>query len=189
MSNIQHLRRLRWAVRGTVLATVAVSVATNVLHALPNPISQGIAAWPPLALLLAIELISRIPATARMRAGIRIGGTGVLAFVAAWISYWHMVGTVASYGETGLSVYLWPLTVDGVMIVASVSLVELAIQIRGHDNTAVGPSPVPDIVPDMGRLPQAPASAIPAAQAVEEMRQDPYWGARLGRRQTRRVAA
>lgn len=130
MTNLTHLIRLRWAVRGTAAAVTAVSVVANVLHAQPNPVSQGIAAWPPICLLFAIELISRIPATAFLRAGVRIAGTVVIAAGAAWISYWHMVGTVAAYGETDASPYIWPLTVDGLMVVASVSLVELAIQIR-----------------------------------------------------------
>ncbi|OKI45728.1 hypothetical protein A6A27_37955 [Micromonospora sp. CB01531] len=56
-----QLRRLRWAVRSTLALGVAASVAANVLHARPNPISQIIAAWPPLALLLTVELISRVP--------------------------------------------------------------------------------------------------------------------------------
>jgi len=37
-----------------------------------------------------------------------------------------MVGVVARYGETGTVPYLLPLSVDGMIIVASVSLVELA---------------------------------------------------------------
>jgi len=58
---LQHLRRVRWAVRATLFLGVAASVVANVLHALDNPISQAIAAWPPLALLLTVELISRVP--------------------------------------------------------------------------------------------------------------------------------
>jgi hypothetical protein len=48
---------------------VAASVVANVLHALDNPISQSIAAWPPLALLLTVELISRVPVHRRSLAG------------------------------------------------------------------------------------------------------------------------
>ena len=49
---LPQLRRVRWAVRATLVLGVAASVVANVLHALYNPISQAIAAWPPLALLL-----------------------------------------------------------------------------------------------------------------------------------------
>ena len=40
------LRQLRWAVRAVLVLGVAASIAANVLHARPNPISQAIAAWP-----------------------------------------------------------------------------------------------------------------------------------------------
>jgi len=109
---------------------VAASVAANILHAEPNPISQVIAAWPPLALLLTVELISRVPVHRRSLAAVRLGATTAIAGIAAWVSYWHMAGVAARYGETGASPYLLPLSVDGLVIVASVSLVELAGRIR-----------------------------------------------------------
>src|SRR5919107_6200597 len=95
-----QLRRLRWGVRATLTLGVAASVAANILHADPNPISQMIAAWPPLALLLTVELISRVPTHRRSLAVIRLAATAVIAGIAATISYWHMVGVAARYGET-----------------------------------------------------------------------------------------
>ncbi|HET8658164.1 MAG TPA: DUF2637 domain-containing protein, partial [Micromonosporaceae bacterium] len=123
---LTRLRRVRWAVRATLTLGVAASVAANVLHALPNPISQAIAAWPPLALLLTIELVSRVPVHRRSVAVVRLAATALIASIAAWVSYWHMVGVAAHYGETGASPYLLPVSVDGLVLVASVSLVELA---------------------------------------------------------------
>ena len=58
---LPQLKRIRWAVRAALFLGVAASVAANVLHARDNPISQAISAWPPLALLLTVELTSRIP--------------------------------------------------------------------------------------------------------------------------------
>jgi hypothetical protein len=115
---------------------VAASVAANILHAEPNPISQVIAAWPPLALLLTIELISRVPVHRRSLAVVRLAATTTIAGIAAWVSYWHMAGVAARYGETGASPYLLPLSVDGLVIVASVSLVELAGRIRLTETAA-----------------------------------------------------
>ncbi len=128
--SLPQLRRVRWAVRATLSLGVAASVAANILHAEPNPISQVIAAWPPLALLLTVELISRVPVHRRSLAAVRLGATTAIAGIAAWVSYWHMAGVAARYGETGASPYLLPLSVDGLVIVASVSLVELAGRIR-----------------------------------------------------------
>ena len=72
-----HLRRLRWAVRATLTLGVAASVAANILPARPNPISQIIAAWPPLALLLTVELISRVPTHRHSLAVIRLAAAAI----------------------------------------------------------------------------------------------------------------
>ena len=118
--------RLRWGLRATLVLGVAASVAANVLHADRNVISQTIAAWPPLALLLTVEWISRVPVTRRTLATARIAATVVIAAIAAWVSYWHMAAVAARYGEIGASPYLLPISVDGLIVVASISLVELA---------------------------------------------------------------
>jgi len=114
----------------TLVLGVAASVAANVLHARPDPVAQIIAAWPPLALLLTVELISRVPVDRRLLAAARLVATTGIAAIAAWVSYWHMAGVAARYGEHGASPYLLPLSVDGLVIVASVSLVELAGRLR-----------------------------------------------------------
>src|SRR2546423_5088908 len=113
MTNLTHLRRLRWIVRLALALGVAASIAANVLHARPNLISQIIAAWPPLALLLTVELISRVPADRRWLANLRLIAAAVIAGIAAWVSYWHMAGVAARYGETGAGAsHLLPLSVD-----------------------------------------------------------------------------
>lgn len=130
---LPQLRRLRWAVRATLALGVAASVTANILHAQPNPISQAIAAWPPLALLLTVELISRVPVHRRGLAFARLAATATIAGIAAWVSYWHMAGVAGRYGETGASPYLLPLSVDGLIVVASVCLVELAGRINAAE--------------------------------------------------------
>jgi len=140
---LRTLRRIRWAVRATLTFGVAASVAANVLHADPNPISQTIAGWPPLALLLTVELVSRVPLHRRSLAAVRVLATVVIAGIAAWVSYWHMAGVAARYGETDASPYLLPISVDGLIVVASISLVELAGRIRALEaSPAVSPSTV-----------------------------------------------
>src|SRR5438094_2379836 len=127
---LSALRRVRWAVRATLTLGVAASVCANVLHARDNPISQAIAAWPPLALLLTVELVSRVPVHRRLLAIARIGGTAVIAGIAAYVSYFHMAAVVSRYGEHPPNPYLLPLSVDGLIVVASVSLVELSGRVR-----------------------------------------------------------
>jgi hypothetical protein len=121
----RQLLRIRWAVRAALGLGVAASVAANTLHADPDPISRAIAAWPPIALLLTIELISRVPVHRRWLAAARMSATATIAGIAAWISYWHMAAVVARYGDHGTGAYLLPLSVDGLILVASVSLIEL----------------------------------------------------------------
>jgi len=159
---LRRLRRIRWVVRLTLATGVAASVAANILHARPHPVSQAIAAWPPLALLLTVELVSRVPVTRRSLSVLRVLATGVISGIAAWVSYWHMAGVASRYGETDASPYLLPVSVDGLIVVASISLVELAARIRSHEDATPstmaspvmrpeaedGPGPVPTIVPD-----------------------------------------
>jgi hypothetical protein len=134
------LRRVQWAVRGTLTLGVAASVTANILHARPNPIAQAIAAWPPLAMLITVELVSHIPIYRRSLSVVRILATTGIAGIAAWVSYQHMAGVAARYGETGSSPYLLPLSVDGLIVVASVSLVELAGRLRDTPSGSVGAS-------------------------------------------------
>ncbi|MET7752704.1 DUF2637 domain-containing protein [Micromonospora sp. NPDC005367] len=158
----KQLRRLRWAVRATLVLGVAASVAANVLHARPNPISQIIAAWPPLALLLTVELISRVPHHRWYLGAIRITAAAIIALIAAWVSYWHLVGVAARYGESGYgAAYLLPISVDGLVLVASVSLVEITARIRAASaRMALAPT---------AELSRAPAAAVSTLSAPDEV--------------------
>jgi len=166
------LRRVRWAVRAALAFGVAASVAANILHAEPNPVSQAIAAWPPLALLLTVELVSRVPVGRRSLSVLRVLATGVISGIAAWVSYWHMAGVAARYGETDASPYLLPISVDGLIVVASISLVELAGRIRDAETQpASAPASVvaePVIIPNghmaVEIVPDRPAIASASAR-------------------------
>jgi hypothetical protein len=124
------LRRIRWAVRAALTLGVAASVAANVLGAQPSVVGRAVAAWPPLALLLTVELICRVPVHRPALARVRWAATAGIAGIAAWVSYWHMVAVALRYGETTASAHLIPLSVDGLVVVASVCLVELAGHLR-----------------------------------------------------------
>jgi len=161
---ISKLSRLRWAVRIVLTVGLAASVAANILHALPNPISRTIAAWPPVALLLTVELVSRIPVTRRWRAAIRISATATIASIAGWISYWHMQGVTARYGESGSSSYLVPLTVDGLIVVASISLVELAVAIRALEAKAESATAPQSVIAEVEQIADRLSTVSPAGQ-------------------------
>jgi hypothetical protein len=173
-----NLVRVRWAVRATLTLGVSASVAANILHAHHNLISQTIAAWPPLALLVTVELISRVPVHRAALAAVRVLATVAISGIAAWISYWHMVGVVAHYGETGLSPYLMPFSVDGLIVVASICLVELSAQIR--PTTAAAPitqpaaatRPEPVVTPSSLHPAGVPDELLPGARLVADAYRD-----------------
>ncbi len=161
-ATLRRLRRVRWAVRATLTFGVAASVSANILHADRNPISEAIAGWPPLALLLTIELISRVPIHRRSLAALRVLATAVISGIAAWVSYWHMVGVASRYGETDTSPYLLPISVDGLIVVASISLVELAARIRTLD-TPTAPQTQPTPAPSLPAAPSDQTRPTPAS--------------------------
>lgn len=166
---LDQLTRIRWAVRATLLLGVAVSIVANVLHAIDNPISQSISAWPPLALLLTVELISRVPVHSRALVVGRLATAAIIAGIAAWVSYWHMVGVASRYGEVGLSPYLLPLSVDGLIVVASICLVELGGRIRAAE------------VPDRPLVYDTDAAEVEPDGTGEVAEANPVDGAAAGR--------
>lgn len=143
-----RLVRMRWAVRAALALGVAASTAANVLSAAPHPIARVISAWPPLALLLTVELISRVPVHRRGLAAVRLAATAVIAGIAAWVSYWHMVDVAARYGETGAAPYLLPLSVDGLIVVASICLVELGGRLRAAAQSTPSTPSAPSRLPN-----------------------------------------
>jgi hypothetical protein len=127
---LEH-RRGAWLVSWSAFAAgTAVSIAANVMHAMAVTNSQaawvGAAFWP-IALLLAVEVITRV----RWPHGLwystaRYGGTGLVALVAAIVSYRHMAGLLATWGEDTLNAHIGPLAVDGLMVVAGFALLAMS---------------------------------------------------------------
>ncbi len=165
-TELRQLRRVRWGVRFTLTLGIAASLAANVLHAHHLLIDQIIAGWPPVAVFATIEAIARVPIRRRWLAAIRLAGLGFVAAIAFWVSYWHMASVAATHGENG-SKYLLPLSVDGLVLVSSISLVELTGQISVAETAArAAPAAPPgapavslaaDVMPAAARSPLPPA--------------------------------
>jgi hypothetical protein len=127
------------------LVGVTASVAANYAHTFVTPAAYDLPApwypsigvrisavfWP-LALLLALEILIRVPWPTRADAGstwrwvtyqvIRWGGLTFVALVAAIVSYRHMSGLLHSYYEDGVSVVIGPLAIDGLMVMSAGAL-------------------------------------------------------------------
>jgi hypothetical protein len=82
-------------------------------------IASGV--WSPLALLLALALVENLDR--RTMAGkVRIAGVAILAAIAAWVSYWHLVDFFLAGGIDDPGAHMMPLTVDVLMALASPSM-------------------------------------------------------------------
>ena len=131
---LRSLRRgIRWAVRrSSPSASPPRSPRTSCR---PQPRLANDRGWPPLALLLTIELVSRVPVHRPLLVPRRACSPpwSSPASPAAWVVLLALQGVANRYGETDTSAYLLPISVDGLIVVASISLVELAGRIRSAE--------------------------------------------------------
>nr|WP_277605620.1 DUF2637 domain-containing protein [Glycomyces sp. L485] len=56
---------------------------------------------------------------------VRFAGVGAVAVVAAVVSYRHMSGLLAHWGEDPLSAHLGPIAVDGLVTVGALALLAI----------------------------------------------------------------
>lgn len=115
-------RNSAYIARAAFGAGLALSLGANVWassgHGVIGVIS-GI--WSPLALLVSLALIENV--NRRTRSGLaRVVGVGILAAIAAWVSYWHLVDFFLAGGIDEPGAHLMPLTVDVLMALASPSM-------------------------------------------------------------------
>jgi hypothetical protein len=174
------LRANRTFAAAVTVVGVTVSVIVNALDS-ATPVNAGIAGWPPVSLLLALELLVRVPIGRWYLSLVRITGTIAVSAAAGWLSYWHMVATVEAHGENGLSAHIWPGSVDGLMAIAAVAMVELGARLRALDFEARKASVEANAAALTAAVEEAVKPAMSAADGVEEMRSSDFWGARLGR--------
>ncbi|NJC86804.1 hypothetical protein HC030_30325 [Planosporangium mesophilum] len=138
-----------YAYTGAILGGI-VSIAANIAHSYvpPAEVAKAIAAaqrtgakvpdwsphlgavigavfWP-VFLFIAVEIFANVawPAARRWTA-LRFLGLLPVALVAAVVSYRHLSGLLAFYGEDRLTVVVGPLAVDGLMVMASGALVAI----------------------------------------------------------------
>lgn len=125
----EALIRLRWACRGITGFGFAASITGNALNAQHNVIAIGISVSAPVFLLLAFELVTRIPTRSDLRwwkSLWRPTATAGIALISAALSYRHQKVMIYNYSNhDGMAAALLPLAVDGLLIVASTSTMEL----------------------------------------------------------------
>ena len=158
----------RWAYIGAALGGT-VSIAANIAHSYVPPTGADTAWSPnfgavigavfwPVALFVATEILARVAwPSGWVWQLMRWAGMVPVAFVAALVSYRHLSGLLAFYGEEPIVCVLGPLAVDGLMVMATG-----AILATGHTQHTLSVS-VP-AVPDPIKVP-APAITPPAVPA------------------------
>jgi hypothetical protein len=83
----------------------------------------GAVFWP-VALFVAIEILARTSWPSERRwLFVRWAGLLPVAVVAATVSYNHLSGLLAHYGEDRLTVLIGPLAVDGLMVMSSAAII------------------------------------------------------------------
>ena len=159
----------RWAYTFTVLGG-AVSIAANIAHSYVPP-QEAPATWTPqpgavvgaivwpVFLFGAVELLARVAWPDGLRWQLlRFGGMTPVAVVAALVSYRHLSGLLAFYGEEPIVCILGPLAVDGLMVMATGAIIA-----TGHQHTTT-PASTP-AVPDLTEVPAPTPPAVPTPPA------------------------
>jgi Protein of unknown function (DUF2637) len=158
-----------WAYTGAILGGL-VSIAANVAHSFIPPAGAasswspepgavvGAVVWP-VFLYVAVEIFVKVrwPEGIAWRL-VRWVGLLPVAGLAAMVSYRHLSGLLAHYGEEPIIYYVGPLAVDGLMVMATGAL--LATGRQRH--TAAPGLPVP--VPAPATVHAAPSGPVARTQ-------------------------
>jgi hypothetical protein len=137
---IKKLKRLKWACRAIVATATFVSVWANQLQAQRNGASIFISIMPPLIVMAGFELVSRIP----ISNGIWVTRftrpvvTASITLGSAWLSYFHQRDAFGRYTTDVSTIRVLPLLIDGLMVIAAVSLVELNVQVAFLETKQAG---------------------------------------------------
>ncbi|MGH1505077.1 MAG: DUF2637 domain-containing protein [Acidimicrobiales bacterium] len=138
-----ELHKIRLRVHLVLGVALLASVAANVLAAEPTAVARCVAAWPPVALLLVVDVLGRVPLASGWGGRLAAGAAGLVALVAAVASFSHVRHVALEVGESQLVAWILPLSVDGLAVVCSVGLVEINQRLR----PAGSPDPIAAPVP------------------------------------------
>jgi len=163
-----------WAYTG-IICGGAVSIAANVAHSFlpPNDASThwtpepgavvGAIVWP-VFLFIAVEILVRTVWPRGWSWGLlRFAGLLPVAGVAAFVSYRHLSGLLAHYGEEPIVQVIGPLAVDGLMIMATAALYAGKFIAHNVSHPAAAPPAAMPTAP----VPTPPAVPPPSGAPVE----------------------
>lgn len=150
---------------------LSVSVWANVAHARltpgAGPGAVFLAAFWPIALFLALEVLTRTGWGTGYGLHVARAGVALVAAVAAVVSYLHLHGLLVRYGEAPVAALIGPLAIDGLMAVSAAALLT-----RVETAAVVEAAPVQ--APVKARAPRAVVETVEAApmsrdEAIQHM--------------------
>ena len=159
-------RRMRWYVAVVTLLGIVTSVLLNVLHAPSRWDMQMVGAFAPIAVFLTIEMVSRIPVTGRLLGIGRILASLAVGSGAGYISYLQQVDYLIKGGYEGTIAHVFPGIIDGLTVVATLSLVEVTRVLRAL-SVAIGKASAP-VAPSLPVAPAVAPDEPPASAPVVE---------------------
>jgi hypothetical protein len=146
-----------WAYTGAISGGL-VSIAANVAHSFipphgasatwrPEPGAVvGAVVWP-VFLFIAVEILARVAwPHGPVWHFVRWAGLLPVAVVAALVSYRHLSGLLAHYGEEPIVYHLGPLAVDGLMVMATGALLATGRHYTAKAETTIQPVSQPSTI-------------------------------------------
>jgi hypothetical protein len=127
---LRYYRRMWIFVTVTTVMGLGLTTVLNVMHAPPSLGGRIVGGAPPVFVLFCLELISRIPATNRLRSAFRVAASILVTGISFAISYEQQREFVMELGFDGWIAYAFPVIIDGAMVVSTLSLVEVTRKVR-----------------------------------------------------------
>ncbi|NUT23809.1 MAG: DUF2637 domain-containing protein [Hamadaea sp.] len=174
-----------WAYTGAILGGL-VSIAANIGHSFIVPVGapadwqpepgQVVSAivWP-VFLFIAVEILARIGwPNGRIWKVIRWGGMLPVTLVAGAVSYQHLSGLLAHYGEDTFVSTVGPLAVDGLMVMATAAILATGAKPRRTTLNTTTTSVTPSTTATATASPQiVPARPVPVPVVVDTPTSEP----------------
>ena len=153
-AELREFRQMWWFVTVVTAALVGAAVTLNVMHAPGGVVAHSIGGSAPVFMFICVHLIARVPATSWWLSAGRITPSVVVAGICFAISWQQQVNFMLSVGYAGWTVFAYPVMIDGVMLVATLSLVEVTRKVRS-------------LRAALADLTDAPAAAVRAVSPAE----------------------
>jgi hypothetical protein len=180
-----QVRHLKWGVRGALGFGIAVSIGANAVHAVTESLaahdpagimggSIALAALAPIFAFVCLEMVVRIPVHSITAGAIRLGLTLALAGLAFWISYWNIAEVASRFHEHSTR-YVWPGVIDGMMLVATISLVALSSYGQHVEQIIVADEAVAAEQAAIATAAQVLAAKTRAKALAEAQKNSPKW--------------